>query len=261
MDPRVEDFLLLCRADRWYGPAESRHVHWALEKIGLLERGELERWEREQRTRENRQTEEGIAARAAEYLEQALADPPPVDEREHWGPAISSVIGSFERAGVLSRSQTEQFSQKLRDLPIQWPPPPTEPVQLDGVPVAIVPGPPIRRLGVRVLAVELHDEGVATHFQFAKLGRDADGTWPLLADEQDGPSAPEWNDPQPAFALSDDLGTEYSEDHKEAGGGLGDLYGPCEHFVSLTFTPAVPAAAHHVELTVAGLPIRIEIPE
>ncbi|MGI8624534.1 MAG: hypothetical protein ACR2NB_13880 [Solirubrobacteraceae bacterium] len=77
-----------------------------------------------------------------------------------------------------------------------------------GAIVRVIIGPPERRRGVRLLAVEIREGAVILHLDAARLPRQPDGTWPALPDERLGPASPGW--PRlPELTLSDDRGTRY----------------------------------------------------
>ena len=105
-----------------------------------------------------------------------------------------------------------------------------------------VPGPAARRRGIRVLAVDIFEDGVCVHVHVARGGRAGDlGAAPLPDEVEPGASFARY---EPGIELEDDLGTSY-RGMSGGGGGGGSRYadGPIVQEHAQTFAGEVPAKA------------------
>lgn len=255
MDPRVEDLLLHPDFREEGGSKYERdarsHVLGAIRELGLIT-GELSN---------------GISVSPANGLEkpptaeaqaravqrvQALIDATQ-DADEPWRAWHLASTVLHELRGVRAVSESDYQALNKAVMRAQPPDHALPPAVCLGEPKLIVAGPPIRRCGWRALAIEVYEDGVGVVWHFARLGREADGTWPLLPDEADGPHASEWT-LAPELALADNLGTPYVTSRESAVGGGGD-----EATGLTTFGPAPPPPAGKLSVLVGSLAIEVNL--
>jgi hypothetical protein len=178
---------------------------------------------------------------------------------------LAGALEGLKAVGALDRAVFRDLIQTLERVPIRWPEyvDPEEAIDASDGPVAVLPGPPERRLGWRVMSVELHPTLVLVHYDFARIGRAADGSWTLLPDEVDGPAAgAAWIDAEAVeLGLSDDAGTPYARAGHDGsgGGGLTADDGTAEFEGFTTFSPGATAGASCLRVMVGELPIEVAV--
>lgn len=255
MDPRVEDLLLhpdfRDEGGSKYERDDRSHVLGALKELGLVT-GELSSGVSVSPANGPEKSPTAGAQAGAAQRVQALIDAiEGADEPWHAWHLANTVLHELRGVGALLESDYSALNKAVMRA---QPPDHARPSAVcQGEPKLIVAGPPIRRCGWRTLAIEVHEDGVGVVWHFARLGREADGTWPLLPDEADGPHASEWT-LVPELGLADDLGTPYVTSRESAVGGGGD-----EATGLTTFAPAPPPPAGKLSVLVGSLAIEVNL--
>lgn len=143
-----------------------------------------------------------------------FASPDPWEEHG----AIARLTATLASLGLFDRELAEQWLAPLRSKGVEVNRALGRLPHFTGQqPLGVVVGPPVRRRGTRITAVELYTDGVIVHWHRAQLGRLPDGTWPQLLDEVYEPD-PSWIF-APRLTLHDDLGTRYHLVSGNGGGG------------------------------------------
>ena len=112
-----------------------------------------------------------------------------------------------------------------------------------GIVRRVIPGPDVRRRGLRIMSVELYDQIVAVQWHFTSY----DESWPRT------------EPPGPTVDLADDLGTEYVG---RGGGGTRMDNPPGWPAVVRgieVFVPAVPPSAERLRVVYEGQAIEIQL--
>jgi len=218
------------------------HTVDAFESIGLLDRGDAETWRA--RLQEERAAIDGDGLRErlhgllAGLVRAAIAAPDM--QAEAWQ-RLTVVANDLRTLGVLDSDEVHWWMSLPSSSSEAEPLGPIRRATLDRL-VRSIPGPPERRRGLRLLTVDLFEDGVCVRLHLARRGRDPDDELRPLPDEIEGaePLAPR----AVQVRLEDDLGTEYLVlGGGGAGGGSGHVDGPVVYEHTLTFTPGVPDGA------------------
>jgi hypothetical protein len=259
----VEDHALLNGwgergTDRWEREAE-RHAVAALREIGLVEAGDaLPVMPAPQPA-----VDGDVRTRAVAWARQQIAAAPEPAEAGPWMRQVAGALEGLKAVGALDAAAFRDLTETLDRVPIRWPEyvDPDEALDAADGPIAVVPGPPVRRMGWRVMSVELHPTLVLVHYDFSRIGRAADGSWPLLPDEVDGPDAgAAWIDAEAAeLTLSDDAGTLYARVGNDGGGAQLAPDGTAEFLGFAAFAPGAPASATVLHARVGDLPIEVAL--
>jgi hypothetical protein len=121
-----------------------------------------------------------------------------------------------------------------------------------------IAGPAERRRGLRLLSVDIFEDGVCAYFHLARAGRDPDGTMRPLPDELE-PLEPMLIYPC-IPRLEDDIGTHY-RGGTGGGGGSGSRYGdgPCVFTWRGMFDTAVPPHASRLTFRCRELAFEVSL--
>jgi hypothetical protein len=219
----------------------------AFEAVGLLDSADAEIW----RTRlvapsPPFEWSPEVRARVSEYLAElvAAAHELPRDDDAWHRPQV--VMNDLRALGLIGDDELRQWFTRLSppdEHPGSEPRLEHDARRLDRF-VRCVPGPPERQGGMRLLSVDLFEDGVAVHIHLARRGRDADHVFRPLPDEIE-PDAARTLRTRPILAsLRDDLGTAYlALGGGGGGGGSNHADGPLVRHYGSTFAPAVPSSA------------------
>jgi hypothetical protein len=234
----------------------------ALEAIGLLGAAAAERW-RERFADANLpfapvELDDALRERLYAYLGALARDAAaPAGETDGSLQRLTVALQSFRRVGLLDDDELAWWlglprprsgSGSERQLP--------SPSRL-GPFVRSVPGPPERRRGLRVISVDLFEQGVYARLHLARNGRDEDGGLTPLPDD-DGAGGPLVS-PRFELLLRDDLGTVYRGGGRGGGGRSGHVDGPLSFHVERSFAPAVPHGARTLSLYADDLRIAVRL--
>jgi hypothetical protein len=222
----------------------------AFEAVGLLDTGDAEIWRaRFAAPPPPLESSPELRARLSAYLEELVtaASELPRDDDGWHRPQV--VLNDLRLLGLIGDEELQRWFARLS-------PPDEHPgdelrLELDAARldrfVRCVPGPPERKQGLRVLSVDLFEDGVAVHIQLARRGRDADDGFRPLPDEVEPNAARTPRDRPILASLQDDVGTAYIG-LGGGGGGSGSNHadGPLVRHYGSTFAPAVPPAARRL---------------
>jgi hypothetical protein len=263
--PRVEDHALLNgwgqhSSARWEREAEQ-HAVAALREIGLIGAEDA----LPVAPAPQPPVDDDVRARAGAWAREQIAAAPEPAEAGPWVRQLAGALEGLKAVGALDRAAFRDLGQTLDRVPIQYGESvdPEDAIDASDGPIAVLRGPSVRRIGWRVMSVELHPALVLVHYDFARIGRAADGSWPLLPDEVDGPAAgAAWIDAEAVdVALSDDVGTPYGRIGRDGigGGGLAAGDGTVDFEGFATFAPGATAGATVLRVMVGELPIEVAV--
>jgi hypothetical protein len=228
----------------------------AFEAVGLLDSADAEVWRaRFVAPAPPFEPSPELRARVSAYLDELVADAHAVrPDNDAWRrPQV--VLNDLRAMGLIDDVDVHRWFSLLAP-PDEHPggDRPREPDDglLDRF-VRCVPGPPERRRGLRLLSVDLFEDGVAVHLHLARNGRDTDGFFRPLPDEIEPGAQFALRRGHILASLEDDLGTVY-RGLGGGGGGSGSINadGPLVRHHGSAFAPAVPVAATRLNVRVDG---------
>jgi hypothetical protein len=219
----------------------------AFEGIGLLDPGLAAHWRglfaAAAAAGPGARPEAELRARVHAYLAELIREGRDAHRRgDGFGAAPTAVLNDLRQLGLLDEEDVRWwFELLLSGVADEAQPEPTPLERLE----RRIPGPPERRRGSRVVAVDLFDHGVVVRVHQARAGRDMD----VLPDEQE-PDARPCSMFEPIL-LEDDVGTIYRLLGGGAGGsGSRNSDGPGVSACIGAFAPRVPDAARHLVILV-----------
>jgi hypothetical protein len=252
--------ITMSRAPGPHEPPSSTGVADAFEAIGLLDAASAESWRaRLVGPRRPRVTTDELRSRVRAYLAElvraALAAPSRDDDA--WvRPQV--VLNDLHAYGLLDQDERHWWFSLLAPGADESPGlPPVEQLLLTRL-VRSIPGPPERRRGLRLLSVDLFEDGLCVHLHLARRGRDADDTMRPLPDELE-PGLPLASRVLHA-RVEDDIGTEYlGLGGGGGGGGSGTTDGPYVGGQTQIFRTPVPPGATRLEVASGGVAFTVAV--
>jgi hypothetical protein len=256
VEPHVEDFLIAQLNRRGAAVVE------ALAAAALLDETERRAWDEALQTgalpetgAEPSLSEAELERRVEEFIDARARD-------EVAGGFMA--VGMLRELGLLTDDEHWEWHRRLVDGPAgnggsdgEW----RVELSLEALDAfrgdnlqRVVVGPPERRQGLRVLAVELYGDGALVRWQLVRAGPDYGGELRELADEVEPVDSPL----SPNFEVRDDLGTGYAV---RGGGSKGQDTDSGDYvaFGTAELTPAVPPDARLLRLESRGTVFEVNL--
>jgi hypothetical protein len=186
----------------------------------------------------------------------------PSDGSDAWLGA-QAAWNDLQAAGVIDDDEVDRWMRKLRGEPSEGPERTASRAMpreefLPDRPIRSVVGPPLRRRGVRLIAVDLFEGGVGVRLDLTRRGRDLDGAFRPLPDEVE-PNEPLALDSASRISISDDIGTDYRSSGAGGHRVAPTIDAPLWQRWAAYATPAVPPDARRLSVSWRGVSFEVAL--